>query len=398
MRKIGLCVFFAFVMNSCHVGRFFIYNFSDIRDYKKFPSRHIDASTTPFRFKNALTGTSIKLPGLTQKGKTQNFEEVLQNNGTVAFLVIRHDSIIYEWTRQNYDSSSIVPSFSMAKSFVSAMIGIAIGEGKIKSTSEPITNYLPFLDPKEFGKITIQHLLDMQSGIHFVENYFNPFGDVAKYYYGLHLKKYMKHLRVEKAPGGEFEYLSLNTQLLAEILERATGVTPTAYLQDKLWSPLGMEFDASWSIDSKKGNTEKAFCCINARALDYAKFGRLFLRGGFWEGKQLVPADWVYKSCYDFSNRNDFKYTNQWWHGRDFRQIADTSKYNKREYVIKHTKGKHPVSYISMSSKDFFAQGHLGQFIYVHPKSDIIIVRLGKKEGKVFWPAIMKEISLKNAN
>ncbi|NBQ48681.1 MAG: class A beta-lactamase-related serine hydrolase, partial [Sphingobacteriia bacterium] len=196
------------LFSSCHVGRFFIYNFSDIRDYKKFPYRPLKPAPEPFYFK-PKTNQTIQVNPKDKKGREHNFEEVLQKNGTVSFLVIRNDSIIYDWTRNTYDSASIIPSFSMAKSFVSALVGIAIGEGSIKSTAEPITNYLALPANKGFEKITIQHLLDMQSGIHFIENYYNPFGDVAKFYYGNHLRKYVKHLRIAKPPGSEFEYLSL---------------------------------------------------------------------------------------------------------------------------------------------------------------------------------------------
>jgi CubicO group peptidase (beta-lactamase class C family) len=382
------------LFSSCHVGRFFIYNFSDIRDYKKFAYRPLKPAPEPFYFK-PKTNQTIQVNPKDKKGREPNFEEVLQKNGTVSFLVIRNDSIIYDWTRNTYDSASIIPSFSMAKSFVSALVGIAIGEGSIKSTAEPITNYLALPANKGFEKITIQHLLDMQSGIHFIENYYNPFGDVAKFYYGNHLRKYVKHLRIAKPPGSEFEYLSLNTELLAMIVEKASGKTCTAYLQEKLWTPIGMQFSASWSIDSKKGDMEKAFCCINARTIDFAKLGRLYLKKGEWNGQQLIPRSWVEASVYDSSDRNDFMYTNMWWHTRLYSEISDTVKI-KTAYRIAYIKGNKDKPYVVSPAGDFFAQGHLGQFIYVYPKSNIVIVRLGKNEGKIYWPQLMRSIAIKN--
>lgn len=394
MKKLILILTLALVSNSCHVGRFFIYNFSDIRDYKKFPSRPLQPSTEPFRFKSK-TQQHLTLPMKSSSGEELHLEDVLRKNGSVSFLVIRNDTLLYQWSRNHYDSSSIIPSFSMAKSFVSALVGIAIGEGLIKSASDPITNYLDL--PKEgFNKITIQHLLDMQSGIRFIENYYNPFGDVAKFYYGKRLRHYVKHLRIEKPPGTGFEYLSLNTELLAMIVEKVSGKTCTAYLQEKIWTPLGMEFSASWSIDSEKGNMEKAFCCINARALDFAKFGRLYLNKGSWNNQQIVPRSWVETSAYDFSDRNDFMYTNQWWHSRLSYRLKDTLKI-KTAYHIENLSGKKQESYAVGPAEDFYAQGHLGQFIYVHPKSNIIIVRLGKNEGKVNWPFLMRSIAINNA-
>ena len=391
-KTIALAIALVLILGSCHVGRFFVYNFSDIHDYKKFPSRPLAASPEPFYFK-PKTNQNLVLKPKGKNNKEYIFEDVLHKNNTVSFLVIRNDSIIYDWTRNNYDSASIIPSFSMAKSFVSALIGVAIGEGLIKNTNEPITRYLDLPKPG-FEKITIQHLLDMQSGIRFIENYYNPFGDVAKFYYGRHLRKYVRHLRIAKPPGTGFEYLSLNTELLAMIIEKVSGKTCTDYLQEKLWTPLGMQFSASWSIDSKKGNMEKAFCCINARTIDFAKFGRLYLQKGQWNGQQLVPRQWVETSAYDFSDRNDFLYTNQWWHSRLYYTLADTAKITS-DFKIAYYKGHKDKPYVIAPAQDFFAQGHLGQFIYVYPKSNIVIVRLGKNEGKVNWPDLMRGVAIK---
>jgi CubicO group peptidase (beta-lactamase class C family) len=281
----------------------------------------------------------------------------------------------------------------MSKSFVSALIGIAISEGYIKSTDEPITNYLDFLDKKEFEKVTIQHVLDMRSGIRFKENYFSPFGDIAKYYYGTHLKKYVKHLKMEEEPGTRFRYISLNTQLLGLIIEKATGRPLTTYLQEKIWTPIGMEFDASWSVDSKKHKTEKAFCCINGRAIDYAKLGRLYINKGRWNGKQIVPEDWVKKAYVFSSTLNNFSYSNHWWHTRAIIPAADSTQWKWPYY----TKGSGSGRYAVQAFGDFFAQGIFGQYLYMYPEKNIIIVRVAKREGwNMYWPEVFKQIAIKN--
>ena len=393
-KKWILLVLATVVLASCHVGRFFVYNFSDIRDYKKFPSHPLTASPRPFHFIEAK-GATINLPQKNKDGSAFAFEDRLHKTATVAFMVIRHDTVLYEWYRNNYDSSSIVPSFSAAKSFMSSLIGIAIGEGKIKSANEPITNYLTFDDNKTMSKVTIQHLLDMRSGIKNIENYYNPFGDVAKHYYGRHLKKYVRDLGLRCEPGTEFEYLSVNTQLLGLILEKATGMSNTAYLQEKLWTPIGMEFDASWSIDSKKEGTEKAFCCINARARDFAKFGRLFLNKGNWDGVQIVPKSWTEHTAWNFDSTNNFLYSSQWWHTRKFYPLSDTANL-KEPYVINKVPKQEGKYYLTTTANDFFANGHLGQYVYVHPASEIVIVRLGKNERKMYWPGLMRDIAEKN--
>lgn len=396
IKKLVFGIVLVLLFNSCHVGRFFIYNFADIRDHKKFPHKKLTASSTPFHFTETVN-SNLKLPKeLIYKKKSHEFEAAVKKNGTVALMIIRNDSVLYQWYRPNYDQSSIIPSFSMSKSVISALIGIAIDEGKIKSSNEPITNYLEFKN-KGFEKITIQHLLDMRSGIHFNENYFNPFGDVAKHYYGIHLKKYITNLKVKEEPGKTFEYISVNTQVLALIIEKATGKNVTEYLQEKIWSQIGMEFDASWSIDSKKNKTEKAFCCINARTKDYAKFGRLYLNKGNWNGKQIISEKWINESVHFTDNKNSFLYSNQWWHTRETKAFIDSANL-KPPYIVYSVKNKvgNMAKYVTRPSGDYFANGLLGQYIYVYPEKNLIIVRLGKKEGKINWPQLFRNIAKSN--
>jgi CubicO group peptidase (beta-lactamase class C family) len=146
------------------------------------------------------------------------------------------------------------------------------------------------------------------------------------------------------------------------ILDRVLGEkTISQYLEEKLWAKVGMEFDASWSIDKKKDGIEKTFCCLNARAIDFAKFGRLYLNNGNWEGEQLVSKSWVKNSTkVDTLNGSDENYQYQWW--------------------------------IPNNDGDFIAEGFRGQFIYVSPEDNLIIVRLGKKDGDVNWEGTFEKI------
>ncbi len=358
---------------SCHVVRFFIYNFADIRDYKKFPKIAISKQGQPFVFTAKDDKDSVKLPAtITVKKREYSFQPFLDKTKTVAFIVIRNDTVLYQYYGQGYTESSIVPSFSMAKSFVSMLLGIAIDEGAIKDVHEPITKYLPELTAPGFEKITIEDLLNMRSGIRFNEGYLNPFGDVAKYYYGVNLNKYITKLKTETAPDQGFKYKSVNSQLLAMIVERAVHKHLADYMEEKVWRYLGAEYDASWSIDSKKDSEVKGFCCFNARARDFAKIGRLYLHNGNWNGKQIISEKWVKKSL-DAKNKNGGFYSYQWWHTLD-----------------RNANGSAAIS------GDFFADGLLDQFIYVYPEKNIVIVRLGKKEGLHAWPALMKEIARAN--
>lgn len=353
---IGLLFLFLLLAPSCKLGRFVVYNFADIKDYKKFPSRPLTAGETKFLFDSTAKGKYPK--ELMMGGKSLPFDTVLKENNTVAFLVIRNDTIQYEKYFNGYERESIVPSFSMAKSITSILIGCAIDDGLIQSVDEPITNYLPELKKNGFEKVTLKHILQMTSGLDFSESYYNPFGEAASFYYGLNLKREVAKLKLKAQPGTQFEYVSGNTQLLGSVLQKALkGKTITQYFQEKLWTPLEMEYDGSWSLDKEKDGTEKTFCCVNARARDFAKIGRLYLNKGKWNGKQIVSEKWITESTtVDTTAGGVDYYKYQWW--------------------------------LPTTTGDFMAQGILGQFIYVNPAKNLIIVRLGKNSGSINWEGL----------
>lgn len=346
---------------SCQIGRFVVYNFANITDHKIFKERELNGSTTPFQFEIAENGQSPK--NITREGEKISFEEFLDQSNTVAFLIIKNDTIQYENYFDGYEQESIIASFSMAKSVTSILIGCAIDEGLIKSVDESITNYIPELKENGLEKVTIKHLLQMTSGIDFNESYYNPFGDAASFYYGRNLRKNISKMKPKIEPGNMFNYISGNTQLLGLVLERALkSKTITEYLQEKIWTPLEMEYDASWSIDRKKDGLEKTFCCLNARARDFAKIGRLYLNKGKWNGTQIVSESWVEESTkIDRSEGSADYYQYQWW--------------------------------IPTANGDFMAEGILGQFIYVNPVKDMVIVRLGKNEGKTDWWGLLPKLA-----
>ena len=247
----------------------------------------------------------------------------------------------------------------------------------------PVTNYLPKLlkNDKRFGNVTIQHVLDMRSGVKSSENYTNPFSDVLKMGFANNVSKPALGAGIETEPG-EYEYKSVNTQLLALIVEKATGRKLQDYAMEKLWKPLGMEFDATWNADKEK--TVRAFCCINAAARDYAKFGRLFLKKGSWQGKQIVPEEWVHASVDPDTMLKYDGYKNQWWAKGTNIGFKDSLE------LLDFLKTHHGTSELSVLGRkesnmysaryydgSFYAQGMLGQYVYVHPQRNLIIVRLG---------------------
>lgn len=359
-KKLFYFVSLVLLVSSCQLSRFVFYNFADINDHKKFKYRTIARGSEAFTFEHTDKG---KVPTSISYGANDySFETFLEDRSTVAFLIIQNDTIQYEQYFKKYNDSSVVPSFSMAKSVTSILIGCAIADGYIQSVEEPITNYIPELKDAGFDEVTILHVLQMTTGIAFNESYTNPFGDAATFYYGTDLHKAVRKMTLDDTPGTRFAYASGNTQLLGVILERALkDQTISHYLQQKLWQPLQMEFDATWSIDRKNG-IEKTFCCLNARARDYAKIGRLYLNQGNWNGQQIVPKNWVQTSTQiDETAGSKWYYQYQWW--------------------------------LPSRNGDFLAHGILGQYIYVNPAKNLVIVRLGKNEGKTNWEEVFVQMA-----
>lgn len=378
--NLALFVFALFAINSCHLTRVVVHGGTGIDDYKIFPSR-ILATNDSLRFsftESKKENINFNLTTIIEKHNwlikikeigeyplhdtTNTFDSFLESRETVAFIVIKEDTIIYEKYFDGYARESIFPSFSMAKSFISILIGCAIDDGFIKSVDQPVTDYIPELKKNGFDKVTINHLLQMTGGINFNENYSNPIGDVAKIYYSKNLRRIVYKLKLKNEAGKKFYYNSGESQVLGLVLERALkGKTITQYMQERLWQPIGMEYDATWSVDRENNGIEKTFCCFNARGLDFAKFGRLYLNNGNWNGRQIVSRSWVKESTVlNKLNKHPNYYQNQWWVGDDY----------------------------------FSAFGLGGQTIFVYPQKRIIIVRLGNDRGNINWDVMCNAISL----
>lgn len=333
-------------------------NLGTVYDYRVFPERKLTASPAPFRFAEDVSKeTLVQEAFQSDPGIGNNLDTFLADTRTQAFLVIRNDTILYERYFLGNQRDSVVTSFSTAKSFDSALIGIAIQEGYIKSVDDPITDYIPELAERDsrFKDIQIRHLLMMASGLRYNTDRPISFSDDPLTYEFNDLRHLaLTETQVVEQPGVTFLYNNYNPLLLGMILERATGRSVTTYLQEKIWTPLGMEYDGSWSLDSDKTGFEKMESGINARAIDFAKFGRLYLNGGNWNGAQIVPAEWVAKSARDngLIQNAPIYYGYMWWGEK-----------------------------CNPNSQDFLALGNLGQFIYVSPAKNLIIVRNGEEYG-----------------
>lgn len=351
-------IFLSIRYSPAYMLREIFFDIGNAYDFKKLPERKLTANPDPFLF-NEDKSKETQVQELFQSNPAiPDLDAFLEENGTQAFLVIQNDTIIYERYFMGYQRDSIVTSMSEAKSFDSAMIGMAIEDGYIHSAQDPITDYLPELLERDarFKDIQIRHLLMMASGLRYQEEGLPSTGDGSLTYGFPDLRHLaLTETEVVEAPGVTFVYNNYNPLLLGLILERATGKTVTGYLQEKIWTPLEMEFDGSWSLDSEESGFEKMESGINARAIDFAKFGRLYLNGGEWNGKQIVPAEWVKQSTQsDLGRALDEKisYGYMWW------EMTRSGEAN-----------------------DFFALGNFGQFIYVSPFKNLIIVRNGDQYG-----------------
>ena len=220
--------------------------------------------------------------------KNQEFIDTYQ---TKALLVFSGDTLLFEKYYDEHNENTVSNSFSVAKTLVALLIGIAVDEGHIKSLDESISVYIPEFKNTDKKAITIRHLLAMASGLDWKESGKNPLSDNAESYYGTDLRGHVTGQAVEIEPGKLFNYQSGNSQLLGFILEKATGVGLNEYAEEKVWKRIGAEHDAFWSLDKENGD-EKAFCCMYATARDYGRLGQVILNGGKYKGVQIIPEDY----------------------------------------------------------------------------------------------------------
>jgi CubicO group peptidase (beta-lactamase class C family) len=347
-------------------ARALIWMDADIKDYERFPARTVNNAPPVFNFQTVdaptqneylrlLDRMASSQPSSQSTISATQFNELLTSTQTTAFLIIKDDRLIYENYFNGYGRDSINTSFSVAKSFVSALVGIAIDEGLIDSVDDPITRYIPELEDRDirYSAITIKDLLSMASGLRYVEEE-TPFSDDTKTYYDPNLRAVALSAVIEEEPGKTFHYNNYNYLLLGVILERATEMPVAKYMEEKLWKPLGMEAPASWSLDSEASGFEKMESGINARAIDFAKFGRLYLNNGSnWNGEQIISEKWI-KTSTSANTTSDpsIEYQYGWW-------ICPSSQ----------------DGVVDDDDRHFSARGNLGQIIYIIPEDKIVIVR-----------------------
>ncbi|HLX38159.1 MAG TPA: serine hydrolase [Candidatus Binataceae bacterium] len=294
------------------------------------------------------------------KGAPHSLDDLLQVTKTTGFLVIKDGRIVDERYFLGADQYSTFTSMSVAKSFTSTLVGLALADGKIRSLDDPISDYIPDLKRTGYDDVPIKAILQMSSGVSFTERY-QPrrYSDMDLMFErgmideSTPLDDYLKGLSRVLPPGAKFAYKGSDTQALGWLVRTLTGESLADYLSDKIWQPLGMERDAFWNIDMPgPRGMESAFTCLNATLRDFGRFGLLFLDHGKWKGKQIVPSEWVEQATTPQSAQvesgmlgkiSPLGYGYQWWTFPD--------------------------------DDVFAAEGIYFQFIYVNPKEHLVIVK-----------------------
>jgi len=349
------------VSGNTFVYKALVFNYVNIDDLDLFHTRTVH-NGTPQPWQISKSYNKGVIPDSVRKE--------LEKLESVAFLVIKDDSIRYEEYWDHYSEKSLSNSFSMAKSVIGLLIGIAHDEGKIKSLDEPIGNYLDDYKEGLAAQTTIRDVLMMSSGSSWDESYSSLFSITTKGYYGSNLEKLLHNeVKIVEKPGRIWNYKSGDTQLLAFILEKATGKHVADYASEKLWIPVGAELSAEWSLDQKDGH-EKAFCCIYSNARDFARIGKLMLDSGNWNGRQLVSKDFVRQAL----NPNNLLY--------DDDTTSHVTSYGYQWWLMEYK--AHPI---------FYMRGLLGQYVFVIPDERMIVVRLGKQREKIQVNRIPLEVN-----
>ncbi|MBR6445334.1 MAG: serine hydrolase [Prevotella sp.] len=381
--RIAFMMFAAFFLVSCSVIRGYLADGKDgpgIYSFNHHPHDTIANGKQTFQFPVAESKANwIDTLHFYNQGKyykNVTFTDAMNGKSkTQGVLIIQNDSIVYEKYWGDITSDRLATVFSVSKSITSLMCGIAVDDRYIRSIDDAVTDYLPELANKDpmWKRLTIKHLLDMQSGLDFDDTYefrlkhLKRLLAIARLNYGHNVMKQIRGLKFQDEPGTKHHYESMTSQILGIVIERASNKHFADYLSEKVWKPLQMESPALIDIDSRKHRVPHTFGGITLTMKDLAKIGRLYLNRGLWDGKRIVSEDWIRQSTeYDASNGG---YHFNW--------------YNSSSYGAKKTQ-----------SPGYYALGICAQVLYVNPYKNLIMVRIGEENlNTVFIPELFEQLS-----
>lgn len=360
-----MLVFSLLLFQSCTVTRIAAFFQPAVTDYKIFPCDTVFAAkhSNPAFIqapKERLPDVSLWVPPFILNGAT-NIDEFLKLTYSTSLLVLHNDTLFFERYANKHKKEDFQIVFSVTKGITAMLAAIAVEEGILRY-DQKVSDFIPEFATDGRREIEIKHLLNMVSGIDFNDR--SNFARLAMLYYNNNQDKFAREYNyVSHKPGTHFAYQSLSTQILAICLEKASNKKLKVYLQEKIWEPLGMEYDALYTLDSRKNGNIRAFGGLAIRSRDMVRIGKLLLNKGVWEGKQILPVSFV-DELMNRQMRDD-----RWW---GYQSFFWRDGYVNTEFLC---------------DTDFFAAGHHGQFIYVNPENNIVIVRQGKKET-FRWPML----------
>lgn len=341
---------------------------ADTGDLHRFPQRAIHRAG-PVSALGSCPDHRMPDVAVRSEGDRHRLGTLLRATDSEAFVVLTGDCVAWEWYAEGTSAATPHTSFSVAKSVDSLLVGAALARGDIDSVDDPVTRYVPELrraDPR-FARITLANLMSMTSGIHYVEHGL-PWSDDAVTYYSPDLRATARSARIDEAAGRRWLYANYNPLIMGLVLERATGMSVSRFAEKVLWGPLGAGHGASWSLDSTRSGFEKMESGFNATARDYARLGLLVARDGRVGHRQVLPRSWIARSTSDASTASarghDLGPGYAWW------------------WWVDRGADDHP-----------YAMGNHGQFVYVDPQHDVVVVRLGRDYGIGDWPAVLRQVA-----
>ena len=357
---IALCLITAtswlFMPSNYYIRRALINQHPKIDQYRIFENRIVRAGDPhPWNFSKYYNQSSIP----------DQYAKAFEKLGTVAYVIIQNGELLFEQYWDDFSNQSYSNPFSMSKSVVSLAVGCAIDDGTIRDIDQPVSDFFPQFTGYNEKTLTIKHLLTMSAGFDFQEAYSSVFSPTTQLYYGKDLDKIIFEMKSIAEPGVNFIYQSGVTQLLAYIVEKATGENISSYVSRKLWTPLQAEEDALWSLDHKDG-MEKAYCCFNTNARDFARFGQLILNEGQWNGKQIVSKQYIHEATTADSSLIDRE-----CHKPDCNDI--NRQYGFQFWMLEKNGMKIP-----------YMRGLLGQYVFAIPEKDAVVVRFGRQKNKAY--------------
>jgi CubicO group peptidase (beta-lactamase class C family) len=370
----------ALLMTGCtttYLGRVVTMQGPDVEDYRKLPSRPVanaaDATPMPQTLDADWTRTTAFTYAGNRIDAPGKLDAALRENGTTAFIVVANGKVIDERYYNGYRRDSMFKCFSISKSVLSALFGIAEAEGKIASSDRVDAHVLGIEDATLAG-MRLEYPLDNLSGFEYARG-FAPWKQQPRMYYTTDVRSYVTEAAFADPPGTRFVAEDLSPLLVGVALEAALkksdpDATLSDYTSQRLWQPMGAEYPAQWVLDRADGGIEKTESGLVARAVDFARFGQLYLDGGRAKGRQIVPEAWVKAS------------------------VTAPAKGSPNLFVEGfHRKLWWGSFRPGRTRDDFYANGHFGQRIYVSPDKSLVIVRMGSDGGDIDWTAFLAAIA-----